>query len=211
MVSQTSPLAVASDWLDRLRTALSDPHPGSALTTLLQPDACFRDELCFSWSVRVLRTPEDIAAYVTAGLEPCNGTAAAGGLTDLILDERPMLAPEALSGIDLPGMMQLAWSFESNRARGRGVARLSAPTIDAPAPLWLANIVFFTLDTMKGHEEAGSVNGVSGHDGVEEVNHERRLNTERSPYVVVGATFASRLNETVLTIIKLAQVKAVFR
>jgi hypothetical protein len=189
--SPSFPNLIASRWLDRFSAALDHPDPARALARLLSPDAYLRDHLLLSWDLRTLHGIENISPYVTAGLAADSNALGAGGLSKIKLDERDGLAPELLSGIDQPGAVQLSWTFESARARGRGSARLLPPFQNAPADSWCAGSVFFMLDAIKGHEERGFELGLYGEGGVripwEQINRERREKVERDPYVVIGA------------------------
>jgi hypothetical protein len=187
----SEPAAIAGVWLDRLRAAFAAPEPGAAFARLLRPDAYLRDQVLFSWDVRTLHDPEAIAAFVDAGMAPGSGAPASGGLGEVSLDAREGLAPELLMA-DQPGGVQFAFKLENAAVRGRGSARVFAPTHDAPPEEWQAGNVFLMLDAIKGHEERGFEHGLHGEGGVRvpwaQVRRERRDKIEQDPYVIVGAS-----------------------
>jgi hypothetical protein len=200
---QLSPHDIASGWLGRLRTTLAETEPRLSLVRLLLPDCHLRDQLLLSWDLRTLHGPDAIAAYVNEGLVPGSGALGAGGLNNVILDERPALAPECLPGPDQPGAVRFAWTFESARARCRGTARLFAPSENTPADGWRAGTVFLMVDAIKGHEELGHERGLHSEGGVHlpwlQVKRERHAKVEQDPYVLVGAFMSFDMREYVLT------------
>jgi hypothetical protein len=186
-----SALEIANVWLERLRRALVASNPGDALTHILLPSCHLRDQLLLSWDVRTLSSHEAIAAYITAGIASDSGFLGAGGLSGVALDKRAGLAPEILDGLDQPGAVRLAWTFESTHAKCRGSARLIAPAADGRPHEWLASSVFLMVDSIEGHEEFGHLErGLYGEGGIfipwEQVKRERQEAAERDPYVVVG-------------------------
>jgi hypothetical protein len=179
--------AIASTWLRRLSAALGDTDD-APLTVLFAPPAVLRDSLVFSWDLRAPAGPAAIAAHMRS-----REGGAQGQVRDLVLDERPGLAPVVLP-FDQPGAVSLAFTFVTPLGKGRGGARLfprkEYAGVDGEPDEWIADSAYMMLDSLDGHEEAmlsAPRDPEVGHDVPWETSEaERRAKVEEEPYVLVG-------------------------
>jgi hypothetical protein len=165
---------VAFGWLSRFSSGITVNDVPAVASSLLW-DGWLRDVLVLTWNTRSLTGQEKIIAYL-------NDNLAKAQLSNFQLDQRSGLEPHFYP-LD-PNAVELAFTFESALARGRGAARI----IDRKgAGDWKAMFVFLMVDDLKGHEERGSELGVYGGHTIpwETIRDERRQAAEKNPYAVI--------------------------
>jgi hypothetical protein len=180
----------------------------NALVPVFASEAYLRDSLVFSWDLRTVRGLDLITSHISSGLlhapRSYEGHAkdktslspafAAGGITDLTLDDTAGLSPTILE-LDQPGMLELAFKFKTERGSGRGMARLTPSSssesdpagISGPSHLgWTASSAYFMLDTFTGQEE-GTYKRKDARFGTwRETRRQQREEIEKDPYVLIG-------------------------
>jgi hypothetical protein len=215
---------IAQAWLHSLSLALSilantstyiEPESDhdtltleNALVLVFASEAYLRDSLVFSWDLRTVHGLDLITSHISSGLlhaprlygghakdkTSSSPAFAAGGITDLTLDDTAGLSPTILE-LDQPGMLELAFKFKTERGSGRGMARLTPSSssesdpagISGPSHLgWTASSAYFMLDAFTGQEE-GTYKRKDARFGTwRESRRRRREEIERDPYVLIG-------------------------
>jgi hypothetical protein len=170
-------LRLAEEWLTHFGAAVL-AHDIEAIISCFQPDGWFRDALVLTWNSRSLGGHESIRNYLAHNLGNKS-------LYDFTLDKRPTLGPSPCTIGSKTGV-ELAFTFETEDARCRGLARLVESSGSVSS--WRAISVFAMVDEWKGHEEVGSELGIyEGHTiPWDDVHAQRQRGTEEQPYVVVG-------------------------
>ncbi|KAJ6504936.1 FAD/NAD-P-binding domain-containing protein [Mycena vulgaris] len=152
-------------------------------------DGFLRDILAFTWSNRTLSGRTKIAAYLHENLTRATVTA-------IKLDDRSNLTPEFKNE---SSTIASGFTFETAIGPGQGYFFLN-PTASGE---WRAKSVFMRLSDIRGHEEAGSEDGIySGHTlAWSDIIRERRLKIEQNPRVLIigggqtGLTMGARFKQ----------------
>lgn len=172
---------IAKDWLSVFAPACEKAEV-DALVSCILPIGWFRDLLTFSWDLHTRHGTNEIKSYLSGTLEKKQ-------ISNVKLDSRPGLQPSQFPiDKDVSGV-ELAFTFETPKAFGRGTARL-VPNKDASpnGPTWKALAVMMMIDNWKGHEELPYESGLFGGHTIawEDILKDRREAIEKDPYVVIG-------------------------
>lgn len=173
-----SALDAALGWLSRFSSSIATNNAPDVASLLLW-DGWLRDVLVLTWNTRSLSGNEKISAYLSEHLSKAR-------LSNFHLDQRPGLEPQFYP-LD-PNAVELAFTFESALAHGRGAARI----LDRKgAGEWKALYIYLMVDNLKGHEEHGPDVGVYGGHTIpwEAIRDQRRVNAEQNPYAVICRSF----------------------
>jgi hypothetical protein len=173
------PAPIASAWLSSFAQGFERKSVPHVLSTIL-PDGFIRDALFLTWDTRSLGGHDKIRAYLDENLP------SAPSVSNFRLDQRPDLQPAILDMTgEIPGALELCFTFESDVALLRGLARLVPEETSGE---WKALSVFLILDALKDHTEVGPELGMyEGHTvSWEVVRAQRQAAIEREPYVLIG-------------------------
>ena len=189
-------LRYAERWVTELSNALTSADV-SALLSLLQPSAWFRDLLVFTWDIRSTKGHNDIRAYLLNTLPKAN-------ISGVKLDLREGLRPRLEELGNGMGIVDVAFTFETPRAHGRGCAKALVPLdsqgeangADAgPSNLMKAMCVMFMVNDWKGYEEINYETKLPGGHTLawQELINQKREEVEKDPQVVISCvTFLSK-------------------
>ncbi|KAJ7052247.1 FAD/NAD(P)-binding domain-containing protein [Mycena amicta] len=214
-ISTQEALQIATEWLGRLDTAVSNVDV-EAFAEQILATGWLRDFLCFSWDFRTISGRANIAAFLAE-----SSRFAHAGLHALALQVTSSLGPPtpfplpANSGVfGVSGVF--TFSLTSPPAVGRAFFRLVCDPTDGA---WRANTLFMNMEDLNGHEEQESPEAYT-EDIWEELHAKRVAEIERDPTVlIVGAGQAGlmcaarlgRMGVRTLVIEKTARVGDVWR
>ena len=132
--------AIANHWLARFEQALGAADP-AALAALFHPEGHWRDVLAFSWRIRTLSGPAQIApALALEAPRVC----ASGFRTD-----PARTAPRHATRAGTK-CVEAIFRCETAAGRGSGLLRFLAAANDEPPRAWT---LLTTLEELRGHEE----------------------------------------------------------
>ena len=132
--------AIANHWLARFEQALSTADP-AALAALFHAEGHWRDVLAFSWRIRTLSGPAQIAAALALEASPVR---ASGFRTD-----PARTAPRHATRAGTK-CVEAIFCFETAAGRGSGLLRFLTEAQDDPPRAWT---LLTTLEELHGHEE----------------------------------------------------------
>jgi len=175
-----NPAQTAQEWLSYFASACEKANVDDFVASIL-PNGWFRDMLTFAWDYRTRHGSEEIRSYLS-------NTLGEKRISNIKLDTRHGLQPvffpvsEGVQGIEL------AFTFETPVALGRGAARLLHNETTSEPLAWKALTVMMMIDDWKGHEEVPYESGLFGGHTIawEDVLKDRRDAIEEDPYVVIG-------------------------
>jgi hypothetical protein len=191
---------IVSGWLSNLSKALETKNT-SAILSVLQPDAFWRDLLALTWDIRSFYTHDIIERFIRDRVlsELC-------GWKDIKLDSGEGKKPVLTQPFPDLVWIQLFISFKVNVGSGVGVVRL-VPTHSSDEPAsgekltWKAYSIFTALMDLEGHPELlGPLRNHNPNHGFWPADREREVNyLDREPAVVIvgagqcGLATAARL------------------
>ncbi|TCD61856.1 hypothetical protein EIP91_007825 [Steccherinum ochraceum] len=179
MTQDTDPRRISLAWLARFADALC-AGDSSTTTTLFHPDGWFRDALALSWQFRSLEGSAKIRQYLADKLKP-------GYITDVKHYEDAWIRPAFYAAGKYGKGIELAFSYETPVAHGKGVARLVWEPLSEQ---WKALSVCMSITDLTGHEAIDHELGIYGGHTLAwaDVAAERRAEVEASPQVlIIGA------------------------
>ncbi|MGY1773731.1 flavin-containing monooxygenase [Blastococcus sp. SYSU D00813] len=135
--AEVSTEAIANDWLTRFERALA---AGEGAAQLFRTDGWWRDLLAFTWDLRTAHGPDAIATQGRSAQDagPTGFALAPGSSADVV-------------GEGDAAFLQFRFVFETDVARGEGVARLTRAA--GSTDDWRAWTVLTATRELKGHEE----------------------------------------------------------
>ena len=193
----TAAVDYAERWLASLNTALTSADV-DGLLSILEPTAWFRDLLVFTWDIRSSKGHDNIRTYLLDTLPKAH-------ISDVKLDLRDGLKPRFQDIASGMRSVDVAFTFETPKAYGRGNAKVFVPSEGESrngvvngnavngnaangAGALKAISVMMMLSDWKGHEEMGfETSPPGGHTlAWEDVARQRREEVEKDPAVVIS-------------------------
>ncbi|KAF7548129.1 hypothetical protein G7Z17_g7272 [Cylindrodendrum hubeiense] len=142
---------VVDQWVNTFEKTLKDGSEAE-IATLFHSDAWIRDLLGFSWDYRAIQSSTEIAKHLKQNYEAVK-------LGNIRPRTKGAFQPEFKSLTPDVHWVQSMFEFETAIGKGRGMLRL----VTADDNSWKCYLINFTLEELKGYEEASGLRRPHGY------------------------------------------------